>query len=74
MKLEINTNGSWRTVLRGLGQQDPAGVQAAKDAAATLAALDTCCKPHTWRLVNEGDGRTVERLAGGGWHSEPTRS
>lgn len=64
MRLELNTNGAWRLVLAGLcGQQ----IDRARDAAATLAALDTGKRPHVWRLVDY-DGSVVAHCDGpAGW-------
>lgn len=73
MKLEINTNGSWRTVLRGLSVIDQGAetmLHRAKAAAAELAEVDSQIsrKPHSWRLVSEADDRVVEMCHGlHGW-------
>lgn len=72
MKLEINTNGAWKTILAGLwGKQ----CDEAMAAVAVLARLDAEMrdapgrgKPATWRLVSEGDGKVVRYCTGAlGW-------
>jgi len=74
MRLELNTNGAWRVVLRGLHTSTPAGVTAlreAKCAAATLADLSNPDRAQragiTWRLVSEADGSVVELCGDDGW-------
>lgn len=70
MKLELNTSGSWRTVLRGLTESlHPQHLAAAKEAANTLAAIDraTSRRPQTWRLVTEDTDRVVAYCRGDGW-------
>lgn len=73
MRLQINTNGAWRTVLNSIGQHsDPKAaadqLRKAKEAAATLARIDASIvrKPISWRLVGE-DGAVIERCDGEGW-------
>jgi len=74
MRLQINTNGAWRTVLNSVGQHVDPKVAAeqlreAKEAAATLARIDASIvrKPISWRLVTS-EGATVERCEGAaGW-------
>jgi len=69
MKLEINTNGAWRTVLDGITPDLPATYRAAMTAAATLAALDAGLRrrPQTWRLVDT-ENRVVSYCVGAqGW-------
>lgn len=73
MKLELNTNGSWRTVLSGLSRHDKEAEDQYLDAltaAATLARISaaTTRKPIAWRLTSEADGRVLQRCQGdGGW-------
>jgi hypothetical protein len=71
MKLEINTNGAWKTILDGLWGE---ASDEAMAAAAVLARLDaemrtdrTRGKPATWRLVTEGDGKVVAYCGAVGW-------
>lgn len=77
MKLELNTNGSWRTVLRGLSPSiDGEQLEQAKAAAATLARIDaeTSRRPHSWRLVSESNEQVLERCSGAdGWVQARTR-
>lgn len=76
MKLELNTTGSWRTVLRGLTESlHPQHLEAAKAAANTLAAIDraTNQRPHKWRLVAEDTDRVVAYCDGNGWEFRPTQ-
>lgn len=71
MKLEINTNGAWRTVIAGIGRNvDAEALGEAQRAAATLACVDARLnrRPHSWRLVDEATGKTVETCSGqDGW-------
>ena len=68
MKLELNTNGAWRVVLRGL---DEAAVRRAREAVEVLGDLDASQRPAKWRMVSEGTGKVVSRCEGpGGWHHE----
>lgn len=73
MKLELNTNGAWRTVLSGLGRQDKDAEDRyldARTAADMLARISaaTTKKPISWRLTSEADGRVIERCEGDhGW-------
>jgi hypothetical protein len=71
MKLELNTNGAWRTVLRGLSNNlQPEQLAEAKQAAATLARIDAATnrRPQSWRLVSEADDKVIERCTGDdGW-------
>jgi hypothetical protein len=72
MKLEINTNGSWKTILTGISAGDVERYRQAMTAAATLAELDEAIglnrKPATWRLVDEGTGKVVSYCVGAlGW-------
>lgn len=76
MKLQINTNGAWRTVLSGLGGGDDPkygadALRDAKQAAATLARIHAAQarnKPHSWRLVSENGGNVLEHCCGdAGW-------
>lgn len=72
MKLEINTNGAWRTVLHGL-QAGPA-LEEAKAAAAAIARIDgeLSRKPLKWRLASEADGRVLAYCELTGWrHTAP---
>lgn len=73
MKLEINTNGAWKTILAGLNE---ARAAEARLAVAELSRLDVeihaeagkkSGKPATWRLVSEGDGRVVSYCTEGAW-------
>ena len=61
MKLELNTTGSWRVVLRGL---DEAAVRRACEAVAVLGDLDASKRPAKWRMVSEGTDRVVSRCEG----------
>lgn len=73
MKLELNTNGAWRTVLTGLSRHDKEAEDrylGALTAAAMLATISaaTTKKPIAWRLVSEADDRVLQRCQGdGGW-------
>ena len=68
MKLELNTNGAWRVVLRGL---DEAAVRRAREAVEVLGDLDDPKRPAKWRMVSEGTGKVVSRCEGpGGWNYE----
>ena len=73
MKLELNTNGSWRTVLSGLSRQDKEAEDQYLDAltaAAMLATISaaTAKRPIAWRLVSEADGKVIQRCEGdAGW-------
>jgi hypothetical protein len=74
MKLELNTNGAWRTVLRGLAEGlNKQQFDQAKEAAATLARISTQLdrKPQSWRLVSEATERVVEVCDGHGWVQRP---
>lgn len=74
MKLELNTNGAWRTVLTDLGGM---GVEAedqladARTAAAILAEISNPKRERrcgiTWRLVDESTGRVVSHCDSSGW-------
>lgn len=73
MKLEINTNGSWRTVLVGLHEESLAAASqfstalSAAGALAEISAADPARKPLKWRLVSD-DGALVAILEGdAGW-------
>jgi hypothetical protein len=73
MKLELNTNGAWRTVLSGLGRESLDAedqLNDAKTAAAMLAIISASKskRPIAWRLTSEADGRVIERCEGDhGW-------
>ena len=73
MRLELNTNGAWRTVLSGLSRQDKEAEDQYLDAitaAAMLARISAATerKPIAWRLTSEIDGRVLQRCQGdGGW-------
>lgn len=68
MKLELNTNGSWRVVLRGL---DEVATRRAREAVAVLGDLDDPKRPAKWRMVSEATDRVISRCEGpGGWHHE----
>ena len=68
MRLELNTNGSWRVVLRGL---DEAAVRRACEAVAVLGDLDASKRPAKWRIVSEATDRVISRCEGpGGWRHE----
>lgn len=70
MKLEINTNGAWRTVMRGLTESlHPQHLAAAKRAAAALCIVDSAIsrKPHKWRLVSEETDCVIEHCDNQGW-------
>lgn len=73
MKLELNTNGAWRTAIRGLSCHDKEAEDRYLDAltaASTLATISaaTAKKPIAWRLTSEADGRVLQRCQGdGGW-------
>lgn len=75
MKLELNTNGAWRTVLSGLGRETLEAedqLHDAKASAALLAIISSTKAKRTiaWRLTSEADGRVIERCEGaGGWGS-----
>jgi len=70
MKLELNTNGAWRTVLSGL-QDDTDETLDALTAAGVLAEISNPGRERkrgiTWRLVDETTGRVVARCDAGGW-------
>ena len=68
MKLELNTTGAWRVVLRGL---DEVATRRACEAVAVLGYLDDQKRPAKWRMVSEGTGKVVSRCEGpGGWNYE----
>lgn len=72
MKLEINTNGAWRTVLQGLSPDNAEQYRQAVMAAATLASIDAQThprgKPQSWRLMCEQTGRVKSYCLGAqGW-------
>jgi len=68
MQLELNTNGSWRVVLRGLGED---ALRRAYEAVAVLGDLDDSKRPAKWRMVSEATGKVISRCEGpGGWHHE----
>lgn len=72
MKLEVNTNGAWKTILTGLGPNDPERFRQAMLAVAMLAEIDeavgTSRKPATWRLANEQTNQVVSYCVGAqGW-------
>jgi len=75
MKLELNTNGAWRTVLTGLSRHDKAAEDRYLDARTAAAVLAEISNPKrerrsgiAWRLVDEKTGRVIERCTGdGGW-------
>lgn len=68
MRLELNTTGSWRVVLRGLGED---ALRRAYEAVAVLGDLDASTRPAEWRMVSEATGRVISRCEGpGGWHHE----
>ena len=76
MKLELNTNGAWRTVLTGLSRHDKAAEDRYLDAL-TAARMLAEVSAHgqtgkrrgiEWRLVSEADNRVTHRCTGdGGW-------
>lgn len=76
MRLELNTNGAWRTVLTGLARHDKEAEDRYLDAL-TAAAMLAAISVHgqvgkrrgiEWRLVSEADGRVIQRCTGdGGW-------
>lgn len=67
MKLELNTAGAWKVVLRGLAAGPD--LEAAKEAAHTLARIDAELhrRPLTWRLVSEATERAVAHCGPEGW-------
>lgn len=73
MKLEVNTNGAWRTVISGLGRWEKKSEDrylTALSAASTLSTVsaETSKKPIAWRVVSEADGRVIQMCHGaGGW-------
>lgn len=76
MRLELNTNGAWRTVLSGLSRHDKAAEDRYLDAL-TAARMLAEVSAHgqtgrrrgiEWRLVSEADNRVTHRCTGdGGW-------
>jgi hypothetical protein len=65
VRLQVNTNGAWRTVLNDVGEH----VQDAKAAAASLTRIDAANsrRPISWRLVG-ADGAVLERCSNAqGW-------
>ena len=75
MKLELNTNGAWRTVLTGLSRHDKEAEDRYLDAL-TAARMLAEVSAHgqtgrrrgiEWRLVDETTGRVVARCDVGGW-------
>lgn len=73
MKLEINTNGAWKTILTGIDEARASEVRLAVVELSWIvaenasAAGKTSRKPPTWRLVSEGDGRVVSYCTDGTW-------
>lgn len=72
MKLEINTNGAWRTVLQGLSPDNAEQYRLALLSAAALASIDAQThprgKPQSWRLMCEQTGRVKSYCLGAqGW-------
>lgn len=74
MRLELNTNGAWRTVISGLSRHDKESEDRYLDAltAARMLAeisLATNDGPRSikWRLVSEADGSVVELCGDDGW-------
>ena len=64
MRLELNTNGAWRTVLSGLSRQDKEAEDQYLDAitaAAMLARISAATerKPIAWRLTRNGTSQAV---------------
>lgn len=76
MRLELNTNGAWRTVLTSLSRHDKAAEDRYLDAL-TAARMLAEVSAHgqtgrrrgiEWRLVSEADNRVTHRCTGdGGW-------
>lgn len=74
MKLELNTNGAWRTVLTNLGGRSLEAEDQLADARTAAAILAEISNPKrerrcgiTWRLVDEKTGRVVSHCDAGGW-------
>jgi len=74
MKLELNTNGAWRTVIRGLSRHDEEADDQYLDAltaARMLAEISYSTNDGRrfikWRLVSEADGSVVELCGDEGW-------
>lgn len=68
MRLELNTTGAWRVVLRGL---DEVATGRAREAVEVLGDLDDSKRPAKWRMVSEATDRVISRCEGpGGWHHE----
>ena len=72
MKLEVNTNGAWRTVLQGLSPENAEQYRLALLSAAALASIDAQThprgKPQSWRLMCEQTGRVKSYCLGAqGW-------
>lgn len=72
MRLELNTNGAWRVVLRGLqaGQRLEDALAAAQCLA--LIAGELAGPSITWRLVSEADDRVLAHCTiDGEWIERP---
>lgn len=75
MKLELNTNGSWRTVIRGLSRHHNEAedryldaLTAARMLAEISLAANDGLRSIKWRLVSEADDRVIETCDGAsGW-------
>ncbi len=72
MKIEINTNGAWKTILAGIDIDEPELYRRAMLAVADLAEIDEAIgsnrKPATWRLVHEQNNQVVSYCVGAqGW-------
>lgn len=70
MKLEVNTNGAWRTILRGLSDRDAERYRQATLAATMLAAIDAELHPdksQCWRLVDDAGAVLSYCVGATGW-------
>lgn len=75
MRLELNTNGAWRTVISGLSRHDKESedryldaIEAARMLAEISAAQNGGKRCIRWRLVSEANGSVIETCSGDeGW-------
>lgn len=68
MRLELNTNGAWRVVLRHLQGDALRNAMAAAAELARLSDHGDARRGITWRLVSDADGAIEQRCTGAaGW-------